>query len=143
MKYRYALSILLSIVVSGCSGITISGISLEQGNHHVVIGNTVLANKLDFSRSQSELQHGYLHASVDVTNKTDAAISLSYRFYWYDGSGLEISHSLPTLQTLNIKPHQRLSLQALAPTTTAAQYRIVVHDTQHEATVDNIIKVIK
>ncbi|WP_163921596.1 YcfL family protein [Photobacterium sp. Alg240-V54] len=131
MKYRYALSILLAVLVTGCSGITIPGISLEQGNHHVVIGNTILANKLDFSRSQTELQGGYLHASVDVTNKTDAAISLSYRFYWYDGSGLEICHSIPTLQTLIIKPNQRLSLQALAPTTAATQYRIVVRDTQN------------
>ena len=102
MKYRYALSILLAILVTGCSGVTIPGISLEQGNHHVVIGNTALANKLDFSRSQTELQHGYLHASVDVINKTDAAISLSYRFYWYDSRGLEISHSIPTSQALVI-----------------------------------------
>ncbi|SMY32571.1 hypothetical protein PMAL9190_00597 [Photobacterium malacitanum] len=131
MKYRYALSILLAILVTGCSGVTIPGISLEQGNHHVVIGNTALANKLDFSRSQTELQHGYLHASVDVINKTDAAISLSYRFYWYDSRGLEISHSIPTSQALVIQPNQRLSLQALAPTTTATQYRIVMHDTQN------------
>ncbi|KJG11397.1 hypothetical protein UA38_13390 [Photobacterium kishitanii] len=128
MKYISALSILLVILVTGCSGITMPGISLDKGNHQVVIGNTTLASKLKFSHSQTDLRDGYLHASVEVMNKTDAAISLNYRFYWYDANGLEINHPTSISCTLTIKPNQILLLQALAPSTAATQYRIVVHD---------------
>ena len=131
MKYISALSILLVALVTGCSGMTMSGISLEKGNHHVVIGNTVLASKLEFSHSQAERRNGYLHASVEVMNKTDAAISLSYIFYWYDAKGLEISHSTLTSRTLTINHHQVLLLQALASSTAATQYRIAVRDSNN------------
>ncbi|WP_413524849.1 YcfL family protein [Photobacterium phosphoreum] len=128
MKYISALSILLVALVTGCSGMTISGISLEKGNHHVVIGNTVLASQLEFSHSQAELRNGYLDASVEVMNKTDAAISLDYHFYWYDVNGLEINQPTTTWHTLTINPGQVLLLQALAPSTAATQYRIAVRD---------------
>lgn len=105
-----------------------SGISLDKGNHHVVIGNTILANKLEISRSRTEVRDGYLHASVEVMNKTDAAISLNYRFYWYDANGLEISHPTSISCTQTIKHNQILLLQALAPSPEATQYRIVVRD---------------
>ena len=128
MKYISALSILLVALVTGCSGMTMSGISLEKGNHHVVIGNTVLANKLQFSDSQTNQRDGHLQASVAVMNKTDTSISLDYHFYWYDVNGLEISQPTTTWRTLTINPGQVLLLQALAPITAATQYRIAVRD---------------
>lgn len=103
-------------------------ISLESGNHHVVIGDSVLATQLQFNCSQTDQRKGYLYASVEVGNKTDATISLSYHFYWYDANGLEISHSTSTWRTLIISPNQILLLHAQAPTTAATQYRIVVRD---------------
>lgn len=126
MKYISALSILLVILITGCSGI--SGIRIESGNHHVVIGNTVLANKLQFNDSQTNQRNGHLQASVTVMNKTDASISLAYHFYWYDVNGLEISHPTTIWRTLIINQGQVLLLQALAPTTAATQYRIAVRD---------------
>ncbi len=128
MKYISALSILLVALVTGCSGMTMSGISLEKGNHQVVIGNPVLANKLQFSDSQTNQRDGYLQASVAVMNKTDTSISLDYHFYWYDVNGLEISQPTTTWRTLTINPGQVLLLQALAPITAATQYRIAVRD---------------
>lgn len=129
MKYISILSILFVTLISGCSGSAISTISLENSNHHVVIGNTVLANKLQFSHSKTQRNDGYLHASVEVMNKTDVTISLNYHFYWYDTNGLEINHSPSASQTLIIHPHQVLLLQGLAPNTAATQYRIVVGET--------------
>ncbi|MEC6795664.1 YcfL family protein [Photobacterium sp. S4TG1] len=129
MKYISMLLVLCITLITGCSGSAISKISLENSNHHVVIGNTVLANKLQFSHSKTQRRDGYLHASVEVMNKTDVTISLSYHFYWYDANGLEINHSTSTSQTLIINHNQVLLLQGIAPNTAATQYRIVVRDT--------------
>ncbi|MEC6881112.1 YcfL family protein [Photobacterium piscicola] len=131
MKYISILSILFVTFISGCSGSAISTISLENSNHHVVIGNTVLANKLQFSHSKTQRNDGYLHASVEVMNKTDATISLSYRFYWYDAKGLEINHLPSTFSTLTMTRNQVSLLQALAPSIMATQYRIAVRDTNN------------
>ncbi|MCD9537097.1 DUF1425 domain-containing protein [Photobacterium carnosum] len=129
MRYISMLSILFATLISGCSGSAISTISLENSNHHVVIGNAVLANKLQFSHSKTERRDGYLHASVEVMNKTDATISLNYHFYWYDVNGLEVNHSPSISRALILNHNQILLLQALAPSTMATQYRIVVRDT--------------
>ncbi|WP_297474956.1 YcfL family protein [uncultured Photobacterium sp.] len=129
MKYISILSILFVTLITGCSSSAISKISLGNSSHHVVIGNTELANKLQFSHSKTQRHDGYFHASVEVMNKTNATISVDYHFYWYDAHGLEINHSPSTSRTLIINPHQILLLQGLAPSTEATQYRIVVRDT--------------
>ena len=131
MRYISILTILLVTLLTGCSGATMSGIRLEESNHNVVIGNTVLANKLQFSHSNTEQRGGYLHASVEVMNKTDATISLSYRFYWYDAKGLEINHLPSTFSTLTMTRNQVSLLQALAPSIMATKYRIAVRDTNN------------
>lgn len=131
MRYLSILLILFVTLITGCSGSAISKISIENNNHHVVIGNTILANKLQFSHSKAQRRDGYLYASVDVMNKTDATISLNYHFYWYDAYGLEINHPPSPSQTLIINHNQVLLLQGVAPSSTATQYRIVVGDTDN------------
>ncbi|MGF1685766.1 YcfL family protein [Photobacterium japonica] len=103
-----------------------SGISIESSNQSVVIGNSHLAQRLSIEEAAVTKVNGLLKAAVPVKSNIDSDLALQYRFYWYDAQGLEVSGSDSPWRHVIIHGQDTMTLQAMARTPEATQYRIYI-----------------
>ncbi|EAR54029.1 hypothetical protein SKA34_15703 [Photobacterium sp. SKA34] len=119
------MTLFLALIITGCSSDN-AGISIENSNQNVVIGNSVLARSLVFREARITKVNGLMQASVEAINKVNTDLNLQYRFYWYDDQGLEISGSAAPWHPFALAGNGEVILQGVADKTEATQYRIYV-----------------
>lgn len=122
---KYVMALLLALMITGCSSVH-TGISIENSNQNVVIGNAVLARSLVFKEANITKVNGLMKASVEAVNKVNTDLNLQYRFYWYDEQGLEISGSDAPWHSFALAGNDKVILQGVADKAEATQYRIYV-----------------
>lgn len=122
---KYVMALFLALIITGCSSDN-AGISIENSNQNVVIGNSVLARSLVFKDAHITKVNGLMQASVEAINKVNTDLNLQYRFYWYDGQGLEISGSAAPWYSVALAGNGKVILQGVADKVEATQYRIYV-----------------
>ncbi|PQJ67236.1 hypothetical protein BTO08_07380 [Photobacterium angustum] len=122
---KYVMTLFLALILTGCSS-EHAGISIENSNQNVVIGNAVLARSLVFKDAHITKVNGLMQASVEAINKVNTDLNLQYRFYWYDGQGLEISGSAAPWHSFALAGNGKVILQGVADKAEATQYRIYV-----------------
>ncbi|EAS64248.1 YcfL family protein [Photobacterium angustum] len=119
------MALFLALIITGCSSDN-AGISIENSNQNVVIGNSVLARSLVFKDAHITKVNGLMQASVEAINKVNTDLNLQYRFYWYDGQGLEISGSAAPWYSVALAGNGKVILKGVADKVEATQYRIYV-----------------
>lgn len=122
---KYVMALFLALIITGCSSDN-AGISIENSNQNVVIGNSVLARSLVFKDAHITKVNGLMQASVEAINKVNTDLNLQYRFYWYDGQGLEISGSAAPWYSVALAGNGKVILKGVADKVEATQYRIYV-----------------
>ncbi|MGF1682323.1 YcfL family protein [Photobacterium minamisatsumaniensis] len=122
---RILIILFMVIGISACSTAS-SGISIESSNQNVVIGNNDLANRITIERAHVSSANGLLKAGVPVTSKIDSDLKLQYRFYWYDAQGLEVAGSDSPWRQFVLHGKDTMTLQAVARTPQATQYRVYI-----------------
>ena len=127
---KYLSALLLATALSACSSAT-SGISIESSNQNVVIGNSMLANRLEIQKAMITEVNGLMKAGVPVTSKTSSDMRLQYRFYWYDAQGLEVSGTNSPWRHFVLHGKDSVTLQAVANNPKATQYRINIREADY------------
>ncbi|WP_318480046.1 YcfL family protein [Photobacterium leiognathi] len=127
---KYLMALFLALMATACSSDP-AGISIENSNQNVVIGNAVLARSLVFNNAHTSKVNGLMKASVVVANKVNTDLNLQYRFYWYDAQGLEVSGSDAPWHQFVLKGNDTMMLQGVAEKSEASQYRIYVRKAEH------------
>ncbi|MCG7497095.1 YcfL family protein [Vibrio sp. Of7-15] len=123
MKWLSAL--LLSVLLMGCSAHT-TGISVDSDTQKVVFGDNVLGGRLMINKAGSHHINGLMQGIVSMTSRYAGDQNLQYRFYWYDGQGLEINGSDSPWRQLIVHGMDTVSVQEVALSPEATQYRIQI-----------------
>ena len=122
---KHIITLFLALIITGCSS-DHAGISIENSNQNVVIGNSVLARSLVFKEARITKVNGLMQASVEAINKVNTDLNLQYRFYWYDDQGLEISGSSAPWHSFDLAGNGEVILQGVADKAEATQSHIYV-----------------
>lgn len=107
MKYTKA-TVLSVLSLLGCAASEPPAIEALQTNSFFFEPRQ-LEDKLSFVRVEKKQQNGARKVLVTLFNRSNKALTLSYRFYWYDANGLEVITDEPVLKTVTI-PAQHLFL---------------------------------
>ncbi len=127
MRYSAALCFMTVLALSGCAGDMVAGISIDS-SQHVVIGNEIPADALSFGTSKVSMVDDHLLAQVDIKNETNQTQYLEYLFDWYDSQGLEVNIGNDEWEPLIVLPSQSITIQELASTTRAKNFRVSLRD---------------
>lgn len=122
MKYA-AMLFSATMLLTGCANTT-TGLSIDSSNQNVVLGNSVLAQNLEFGNAKSSMVNGRLLAQVMVTNKRDKSQNLQYRFNWYDAQGLEVDSGRSPWRQFVVYGGQSVILQGAALNPDAKNFRV-------------------
>lgn len=125
----FACVVLTALV--GCSQNTSGiGLGMDEINAQPVlkIDNSGLANKVMLSDIKTKKVNDLLviQANVASTNKSDQ--TLQYKFYWFDQYGFEVERDNSPWRPLKLHGHQKVSVQATAPISSAEQAHIYIRE---------------
>ncbi|PSW07294.1 YcfL family protein [Photobacterium lipolyticum] len=127
---RYISVLLVTLFLAACTTTT-SGISIESSNQNVVIGNSSLASRVAVERAIVGDVNGLMKAGVPVTSQVSDDMKLQYRFYWYDAQGLEVDGSDAPWRQFVLHGKDTMTLQAVARSPKAKQYRIYIRQANY------------
>ncbi len=124
---KWVVATMLAFVMVGCSQ-TSTGLSINSQSQNVVIDDFGLGKRIEIERAAQGEVNGLIQARVPIKSITDKTLNLQYRFYWYDEQGLELSGSdTPWLQAI-LYGRDHVTLQGMAPSTQATQYRVLIRE---------------
>ncbi|WP_087017289.1 YcfL family protein [Thaumasiovibrio subtropicus] len=126
---KWIMAALMAVALVGCSQ-TSTGLSISSENQSVVIDDFDLGKRIEVERAAQGDVNGLIQARVPIKSVTDKTLKLQYRFYWYDGQGLELSGSdSPWLQAI-LYGKDRVTLQGMANDARATQYRVLIREAE-------------
>lgn len=125
-------SICLTCILLGACSQNTSGIDLSIDSINaqpvVKIDNHNLANKLVLGDIKTKVINDLLVVQARATSNTDTEQTLQYKFYWFDQLGFEVERDSGPWQSLKLHGHQRVTVQATAPNSSAVQAHIYIRE---------------
>ncbi|MFU9135665.1 YcfL family protein [Erwinia tasmaniensis] len=117
-----ATGITLIALLSGCSSDTTT-INTSQS---LVMESSVLSAGITTDEPTLSEHEGQQRASSVLYNQQERAVTLHYRFYWYDDKGLEI---LPfeRPRTVTVAPHDKIEISSQTGNLTASKVRLYLY----------------
>ncbi|WP_075181008.1 YcfL family protein [Pantoea sp. 1.19] len=115
----FPLMALALLTLTGCSGDT-TAINTSQS---LVMDAAVLSAGISTDEPTISEVDGQQRASSSLYNEQEKAVTLHYRFYWYDDKGLEL---LPfeRARTVTVPPHQRVQVISQTGNLNASKVRL-------------------
>ncbi|RLM27079.1 hypothetical protein BIY29_04060 [Brenneria alni] len=117
---QYLSVLLITFVLAGCSAPTVLTINQRQT---LVLDAPLLSAGITAGNPSLDTLNDKKRASSVISNNTRQPVSVHYRFYWYDGSGLDV---LPyeEAQTIVIPPQTDVSVFSTRGNPDARQVRL-------------------
>jgi len=131
----FALIVLLALAACNTSNTVIparTGGGPGQPGFQQVITNGWLKSKTNVTDVREDFVSGDMKR-VQVTVYSDQLNSqnFSYRFVWFDASGMQVQGAGEAWQSEQIKPKETIMISAVAPTPKATQWQLKLLDTNH------------
>ncbi|MBJ3815478.1 DUF1425 domain-containing protein [Shimwellia pseudoproteus] len=118
------IAVLLSVLgIAGCQSRPEIPVNKQQT---LVMETSVLAAGITASNPEvttSGVQHV---ATSELYNETNQPITINYRFYWYDNSGLEM-HPLAKATSVVVAAHASATITALTDAAGASKVRLYLY----------------
>ncbi|MCE2593310.1 YcfL family protein [Motilimonas cestriensis] len=125
-------SICLTALLLGACSQNTSGIDLSIDSINaqpvVKIDNHNLANKLVLNDIKTKVVNDLLVVHASAISTTDTDQTLQYKFYWFDQFGFEVERDGTPWRPLKLHGHQHVTVQATAPSASAAQAHIYIRE---------------
>lgn len=122
MMRTVATCVALLALLSGCSSEQ-SAINTSQS---LIMESSVLSAGITTNQPVIAERDGQQRASSVLYNQQEKAVTLHYRFYWYDDKGLEI---LPFERpgTAVVAPHEEVEISSQTGNLTASKVRLYLY----------------
>ncbi|TCV98260.1 YcfL family protein [Biostraticola tofi] len=121
---RIALPLLAALlVVTGCSSNKALIINDQQS---LVMDSNVLTAGITASRPSLDTDKGRKQAWADISNGQNHAVTIHYRFYWYDEQGLDVL-PYPETHTLVVPSDSSVRVQAVNGNLEARRVRLYLY----------------
>ena len=124
IKWLVLLTVLLMV---GCAKMT-SGLRIEGETQRVLIGDKVLASRLEVMDISTTQVNDHARGVVRLLSHHKAEQQLQYRFYWYDDAGLDVSAQLAPWKLFIIQGNEEVALSEVAVNPKATQFRIQIRE---------------
>jgi len=119
------------LAVSGCkTSVNSVENAQKEGQRQMVSDSRVitdgsLANKVSIvGVNQTMTPGGLLKVQVELLNKTRSYQSFSYRFEWFDASGMQMNSLSPAVIGSSIEGKESKFVSAVAPTAACKDFRL-------------------
>jgi len=90
-----------------------------------VITDDTLKRKVSIiSLNEGMTPGGFLQVQIEVLNQKNSMQDFSYRFEWFDMNGMRVDTPTSVWIPRQIEGQETLSITAVAPTTTAKDFRV-------------------
>lgn len=116
--------------ISSCASVNTVERETPAGTRHVitdkrVITDETLANSVSIiGVNDATTLGGFLQIQVEVLNESHSMQEFSYRIEWFDMNGMAINTPSSVWIPRQIEGKESLSITAVAPTTTAKDFRV-------------------
>ncbi|WP_158785312.1 YcfL family protein [Pantoea sp. BAV 3049] len=112
----------LLALLSGCS----SDRTTINTSQSLVMESSVLSAGITTDEPVMSEHDGQQRASSVLFNQQEKAVTVHYRFYWYDDKGLEI---LPfeRPRTVSVRPHDKVEISSQTGNLTASKVRLYLY----------------
>ena len=123
-----------SALLAGCAGMNTVERAEPTAQKQMVSDRRVIANPILNNRvsivgiNESTTASGFLQVQVEVQNRTRSLQNFSYRFEWFDPQGMQLSTSSSLYIAKQIEGRESLFISAVAPTTSAKDFRLKIVD---------------
>lgn len=122
---RFTVTLFLAVIfLVGCINYSTTGISIDNSNQNVVLGNDVLKETLTFGDANTHIQGNRVVAQVIVTNRIRDDQKIEYRFNWYDLQGLEVDNAKSPWRQCIIYSGASIRLEEKALSSNAIKFRV-------------------
>ena len=123
MKLRYSITMLLLLI--GCSShnskVANQSLSLPP---QVVINNVQLQKEVTIGvGSDRTNDNNILEAFVDVKSNVNKAVTLQYRFRWFDKEDYEVGQNMSMWIPLFLEPRDSIKVTGVSPTPKADSFK--------------------
>jgi uncharacterized protein YcfL len=90
-----------------------------------VVTDSTLNKKVNITGlNESTTSGGFLQVQIEVINKKNSMQNFSYNFEWFDTNGMLINTPTSIWIPRQIEGRETLAITAVAPTTTAKDFRV-------------------
>ncbi|WP_034919076.1 MULTISPECIES: DUF1425 domain-containing protein [Erwinia] len=111
-----------TLLLSGCS----SDVTTINTSQALIMESSVLSAGITTNQPVLSENRGQQRASTVLNNQQEKAVTLHYRFYWYDDRGLEI---LPfeRPRTISVPAHGDVEISSQTGNLTASKVRLYLY----------------
>ena len=130
-KFLISACILLGIgLFSSCTTVntveraTPVGTKQMVADKRVITDDTLKRKVSIVGVNESTTSGGFLQVQIEVLNQKNSMQTFSYRFEWFDMNGMLVNTPTSVWIPRQIEGQETLSITAVAPTTTAKDFRV-------------------
>lgn len=120
MKRNPLILLLAVVLMAGCSSRPAIPVNEQQS---LVMESSVLAAGISAEKPDISSVEGATVSRSELYNEQAVAVTINYRFYWYDVKGLEI-HPLEQTRTITIPAKSSLTVSSTAGYPDARKVRL-------------------
>jgi len=130
MKINYLVAALLGVSVVGCTTVNTVERAQPVAQKQMVADKRVLTDA-GLARgasivgvNESSTPDGFLKVQIEILNRTRSRKNFSYRFEWFDQSGMLVNSPTSAFTPRQIEGQESMFITAIAPTPGAKDFRV-------------------
>ncbi|ROV57793.1 DUF1425 domain-containing protein [Vibrio ponticus] len=123
---KFVLVILSILAIAGCSTNT-SGLRIDGDTQKVLFANDSMSRSLTINDITTASVDGHTQGIVSLSSNISSDLDLLYRFYWYDGQGLEVTKP-GNWRRLIVRGEETLSISEVSVNPNATQFRVQIRN---------------
>ncbi|OLQ94279.1 hypothetical protein BIY21_00325 [Vibrio ponticus] len=123
---KFVLVILSILAIAGCSTNT-SGLRIDGDTQKVLFANDSMSRSLTINDITTTSVDGHTQGIVSLSSNISSDLDLLYRFYWYDGQGLEVTKP-GNWRRLIVRGEETLSISEVSVNPNATQFRVQIRN---------------
>lgn len=122
---NWLISVLAALALLGCADNS-AGLRIDGATQRVLIGDNVLAGRLNVEDISSDIVNGHTRGVVRLVSQYRGDQHVQYRFYWYDAQGLEVNTQPGPWKQVIIRGEETVSLSEVSVKPDGTQFRVQI-----------------
>ncbi|HCH01615.1 MAG TPA: DUF1425 domain-containing protein [Vibrio sp.] len=114
------------VALAGCSSSNTAGLRIDSASQQVLYSDSALDDDLTIDNIDTQENNGNTRGLVKITNNSQDTQNLQYRFYWYDGQGLEVNAKQGAWRQFILRGYESMTLSEVSVNPNATDFRIQI-----------------
>lgn len=115
------------LALAGCAKQT-AGLNIDGSSQKVIFADRVLGSRLGVDFIKTTWVDGHARGVVKFTSSYTGDQPIQYRFYWYDGEGLEVNTKLSPWRQTIVRGYESFSISEVSINPNGTQFRVQIRE---------------